>query len=395
MVRRGEDPIDAKRAKTLDKALALTLEQCARRFYKAQEAGWSASHRQSWLRDLERDVFPVIGGVLVDRIGVKEVLVAIEPHWITKHETASRNRGRIEKVLDYARAMRLRTSEINPARWRGGIDAILPPAKKVKAKTHLEAMPFGEVPAFVAQLRDRADVASRALEFLILTAARSGEVLGVQWSEIDLGAGTWTIPASRMKARREHVVPLVPRAVEILNTLHRRGEYVFDLARDALIDLVKAAGNYTAHGFRASFSSWCGERSDFPRDIVERCLAHATGSRVEQAYRRGQEIDRRECRTHLAQRRPKSRPLPRPSLPAASLAGHGLQRSGGLQRTAVFLVTAAAAGDVPASIERALSMSQWICASSGRLRASSQCSRPRCSAMPPVGCTSSTRNGQP
>ena len=281
MVRRREDPIDAKRAKALSRALSITFEQCARDFYRSQEAGWSASHKRAWLADLERDVFPIIGKVPVDRITVKEVLAAIEPHWVSKHETASRNRGRIEKVLDYAKAMRHRTSEINPARWRGGIDAILPPAKKVKVKTHLEAMPFGEVPTFVARLRRRGDEAARALEFLILTVSRSGAVLGTQWSEIDLQAATWTIPADRMKARREHVVPLVPRAVEILKGFERPGEDVFHLPRDALIDVVKTAGTYTTHGFRASFSSWAGECSDFPRDVVERCLAHATGSAVE------------------------------------------------------------------------------------------------------------------
>ena len=297
MVRRGEDPIDAKRANALGKALSITFEQCARRLYKSQEAGWSASHKRAWLADLERDVFAVIGQIPVDRITVKEVLAAIEPHWITKHETASRNRGRIEKVLDYAKAMRYRTSEINPATWRGNLSAILAEPKKVKGeKQHLAAMDYQEVPAFVAKLRERDDAAAKALEFLILCASRSAEVRDMQWSEIDFGEKLWTIPAARMKARRTHYVPLTERAVEILRSVERKGGFVFDLGRDAMIDLVKSlAGNVTTHGLRSCFSTWAGEKSSFPRDLVERVMAHQTGSAVEQAYRRGQELERRRA----------------------------------------------------------------------------------------------------
>ena len=215
-----------------------------RNFYRSQEAGWSASHKRTWLADLERDVFPAVGKVAVDKIGVREVLAAIEPHWVLKHETASRNRGRIEKVLDYAKAMRHRAGDINPASWKGNLS----------------------------------------------------EVRDAQWSEIDLEARVWTIPKDRMKAGREHVVPLTDRAVEILKGLNREGEDIFDLGRDDMIGLTKSlGGSVTVHGFRAAFSTWAGEKTAFPRDIVERCIAHATGSAVEQAYRRGAELDRRRA----------------------------------------------------------------------------------------------------
>jgi integrase len=293
--RTGVDPIDARRAKTLGKALSISFEECARRFHKSQEAGWSASHTRSWLSDLERDVFPVIGIVPVEQITVREVLAAIEPHWGTKHETASRNRGRIEKTLDYAKAMRHRTSEINPARWKGGLDAILPPPKKVKgAKRHLTAMDYRQVPALIAKLREHDDDAAKALELLILCASRSAEVRDMEWSEIDFAERLWTIPAERMKARRTHYVPLTDRGIELLQGIERKGNHVFDFGRDAMINLVKAlGGDFTTHGLRSAFSTWAGEKTSFPRDIIERCIAHQTGSAVEQAYRRGQEIERR------------------------------------------------------------------------------------------------------
>jgi len=296
MVRRGEDPIDAKRAKALNNVLSVTFEQCARNFHRSQEAGWSASHKRAWLADLERDVFPVIGKIAVDKVGVRDVLTAIEPHWVSKHATASRNRGRVEKVLDYAKAMRHRTGDINPASWKGNLSAVLAAPKSVRVKTHLEAMDFTAVPGFVAQLHERADHVALALEFLILTACRSAEVRDAQWSEIDTEARVWTIPKDRMKTGREHVVPLTDRAVEILKGLNRKGGDIFDLRRDDMIDLTKSlAGSVTVHGFRAAFSTWAGEKTAFPRDIVERCISHATGSAVEQAYRRGAELDRRRA----------------------------------------------------------------------------------------------------
>ena len=186
--------------------------------------------------------------------------------------------------------------DINPASWKGNLSAILAAPKSVRVKTHLEAMDFTAVPGFIAQLREREDHAAFALEFLVLTASRSAEVRDAQWSEIDIETRLWTIPKDRMKAGREHLVPLTDSAVEILQRLDRSGEDIFDLGRDDLIDLTKSlAGSVTVHGFRAAFSTWAGEKTAFPRDIVERCLAHATGSAVEQAYRRGAELDRRRA----------------------------------------------------------------------------------------------------
>jgi integrase len=293
-LRAGIDPLARKRERAIDRALSLTFEQCARRFYDANKAGWSPSHARAWLADLERDVLPVFGNMSVARVGVREVLAAIEPYWATKSETASRNRGRIEKVLDYAVAMQHRPDGKNPAVWKSGLGAILPPLRKVKDKTHLAALDWQQVPAFVAKLREREDIGARALEFAILTTSRSSEVRDMVWAEIDLERRVWTIPPARMKARKEHVVPLCARALAILQGLQRLDKLVFPIGRDVMIDIVKAvAGDYTMHGFRAAFSTWAGEATSLSRDVVERCLAHKTGNAVEQAYRRGQEIERR------------------------------------------------------------------------------------------------------
>jgi integrase len=293
-LRAGIDPLAAKRERAIREALSLTFEQCARRFYDANKAGWSPSHARAWLADLEHDVFPVFGKMPIDRVGVREVLAAIEPHWATKSETASRNRGRIERIIDFTVAMHHRPDGKNPATWKGGLSAILPPLRKVKDKTHLAALDWREVPAFIAKLRARDDIAAQALEYTILTASRSNEVRDMDWREIDIERRVWTVPASRMKARKEHVVPLCARALAILQERRRTGELAFPVTRDAMIDIAKElAGDVTVHGFRAAFSSWAGEATNLPRDIVERCLAHQTGSAVEQAYRRGAELERR------------------------------------------------------------------------------------------------------
>jgi integrase len=298
--RNGVDPIQAKRAKAINQALSVTFEKAARGFFDAKSKGWSASHRRAWLADLERDVFPAIGSIAVNKIGVPEVLAAVEPGWLVKHETTSRNRGRIEKVLDRATALKQRPDEPNPARWRGCLDAILALPSDIKkaqgGKRHHAALDWRNVPAFVRQLHQRDDAAARALEFLILTASRSNEVRDARWSEIDLEARLWVIPAKRMKARQEHLVPLTDPALAILRALPRKGDLVFDIGRDAMIDVVKAlGGDVTVHGFRSCFSTFCGEKTSAPRDVVERVLAHSTGSAVEQAYRRGREIEKRRA----------------------------------------------------------------------------------------------------
>ncbi len=223
------------------------------------------------------------------------------PIWLTKSETASRLRGRIERVLDFAKARGMRSGE-NPARWRGHLDAVLPRRQKL-TRGHHKAMPFDQVPQFIDRLRGMEGVAPRALEFLILTAARTGEVLGAKWQEIDLGNRIWTVPAMRMKAGREHRVPLTDRAIAILADLQeiRTGEHVFpglkrgrplsNMAMQAVLRRMDVEA--TVHGFRSAFRDWAGERTHFPREITEAALAHLVGDAVERAYRRGDALDKR------------------------------------------------------------------------------------------------------
>jgi integrase len=219
-----------------------------------------------------------------------------------KPETASRLRGRIEAILDWAKARGLRTGE-NPARWRGHLDHLLPARSKVRQVKHHAALPYAEIAVFLRELRRQKGIAARALEFAIMTAARTGEVLFARWDEIDLSARIWTIPPSRMKANREHRVPLNEVAVSILTRMQsiRRNEYVFPgdrravLSNMALLMVLRRMRrpDITAHGFRASFKTWATERTDFAREVVEAALAHVVGNKVEAAYQRGDVFDKR------------------------------------------------------------------------------------------------------
>ena len=231
-----------------------------------------------------------------------DVLAVLKPIWVNKAETASRVRGRIEKVLDAAKAKGFRQGE-NPARWRGHLDHLLPRRPRLTRGHHV-AMPYENVPAFVAQLRERDALAAQALELCILTAARSGEILGLRWEEIDLEKRVWTVPARRMKAGREHRVPLSSRATAILRELaeHRNGDLVFPgqkrgkplsgMAMEMLLRRLKIQ-NATVHGFRSSFRDWAGNVSSFPREIIETALAHVMGDKAEQAYRRSDALEKR------------------------------------------------------------------------------------------------------
>ena len=235
------------------------------------------------------------------------VLKVLEPIWTTKPETASRVRQRIENILDSAKARGYRDGE-NPARWRGHLDKILPTRSRVREVEHLAALPYAALPAFLVSLRAREAIAARALEFLVLTAARTGEVIGAQWNEIDLLDKTWTVPAARMKAHREHRVPLSARALAILQEMQaaREGDddnaFVFpgpkggkplsNMAFLMLLRRIKRA-DLTAHGFRATFKTWASERTSFQNEIVEAALAHVIGDKVEQAYRRGDLFEKR------------------------------------------------------------------------------------------------------
>jgi integrase len=243
----------------------------------------------------------------VQAIDTALVLKVLEPIWTTKPETAGRVRGRLESILDFAKVRGYRDGE-NPARWRGHLDKLLPARSKVRAIEHHAALPYAELPAFLAILREQEGIAARALEFLILTAARTGEVIGAQWNEIDLLDKTWTLPAARMKAHREHRVPLSARALAILEEMQaaRSGDTehasVFPggkagtgLSNMAFLMLLRrmGRGDLTAHGFRATFKTWATERTSSHNEVIEASLAHVTGGKLEQAYMRGDLFEKR------------------------------------------------------------------------------------------------------
>jgi len=303
MLAEGLDPIEERRKMQAVSSMA-SFAECAEDFISSNEAAWSnPKHRAQWRATLAAYAFPMMGDKPVDAIGVDDVLRALTPIWSSKPETASRVRGRIERVLDFARARGLRSGE-NPARWRGHLDKLLPKHSRVRTVQHLPALPWRKVPEFMEQLRRRGGIAARALEFLVLTAARSGEVRLMRWAEVDLSIGVWTVPASRMKAKREHRVPLSKRALRILSEVPRiaGSDLVFPGQRpgNPLSDMTLAAvlrrmnyGEYTAHGFRSTFRDWCAENTAFPGEVAEMALAHTIRNKVESAYRRGDLFEKR------------------------------------------------------------------------------------------------------
>jgi integrase len=258
-------------------------------------------HKAQWRMTLTNYAAP-LRGKQVDTISTEDVLAVLKPIWTEKPETASRLRGRIEKVLDAAKAKGHRTGE-NPARWRGHLDHLLPKPLKL-SRGHHAAMPYDQVAGLIADLREREATAARALEFCILTAARSGEVLGLRRSEIDFDKKIWTVPANRMKAGREHRVPLSARAFAIVKELASTdaGSFVFagqsrnkplsNMAMDMMLRRMKRE-DVTVHGFRSSFRDWAGNVSSFPREITETALSHVIGDKAEQAYRRSDALEKR------------------------------------------------------------------------------------------------------
>jgi integrase len=303
----GVDPIEHRKAQraavAAAKAKALTFREAAQAYFDQHESKWrNATHRHQFITTLKTYAFPVLGNMSVADIDTAAVLRAIEPHWLTKTETMNRTRGRIESVLDWATVRGYRSGD-NPARWKGHLGEVLPARSQVAKPVHLAAMPYSELPSFMATLRKREGIAARALEFIILTAGRSGEVRGLRWDEID-PAGVWTVPADRMKGGREHRVPLSPRCIAILQEMEamRQGDLVFPgqagdapLSGEAFAVVMRGLGRggVTVHGFRSSFRDWCGEQTNFPREIAEAALAHAIESKVEAAYRRGDALAKR------------------------------------------------------------------------------------------------------
>ena len=306
----GADPIDARQSARLAAqavaAVQVTFRECAERYIAAHETGWrNPKHRAQWPATLKAHVYPTIGALDVRAVDVGLVLKCVEPIWSTLPETAGRVRGRIEAVLDWATARGYRQGD-NPARWKGHLDNLLARRNRSTGVRHHAALPFAEIPEFMTALRAREGIAARALEFVILTAARSGEVRGARWSEIDRAAGVWTVPAGRMKSGREHRVPLSDRALEILAELPadtsdrdgyvfiggRKGSPLSDMSLLSVLRRMKRP-DLTAHGFRSTFRDWAGEETNFARDVVEAALAHAIADKTEAAYRRGDALGKR------------------------------------------------------------------------------------------------------
>jgi integrase len=301
----GKDPIDARKAARQAQVGNVAFKEAAERYIETHRAGWrNEKHGAQWTSTLEAYAFPVFGDVAVGTVDTGLVLKALEPIWTAKPETASRVRGRIESVLDWATARGYRTGD-NPARWRGHLQNLLPRTSKLKRVRHHPSLSYAEIGAFFVSLREQGGVAARALQFAILTGARTGEVIGATWSEVDLASAVWTVPAERMKGDREHRVPLSGHAAEILEEMaaqNGRQGHIFPgakkgkpLSNMALLAVLKRMGrpDLTTHGFRSTLRDWSAERTNYPREVCEMALAHAIGDKVEAAYRRGDLFEKR------------------------------------------------------------------------------------------------------
>jgi integrase len=303
----GKDPINERLARRSDEMLAasraLTFDECAARYIEAQSPAWrNSKHRMQWSATLSTYASPVFGSSPVQQVSTELVMRALDPIWTTKAETASRLRGRIESVLNWATARGYRQGE-NPARWRGHLQNLLPAPARLQKVRHHAALTYEEIGAFLADVRKRHGVAPAALEFLILTAARTSEVLGARWEEFELAKRVWIIPATRMKTRREHRVPLSSAALHVVQRMQGAGtEFVFPaathnnpLSNMALLALLKRMGHneLTVHGFRSTFRDWVAEQTNYPREVAETALAHSISNKVEAAYRRGDLLEKR------------------------------------------------------------------------------------------------------
>jgi len=308
----GLDPLEergrVKRVRLLEQARSITFQGAAEQCIASKKPEWkNAKHAQQWANSLTTYAYPVFGTLSVSDLDTDLVLKAIEPIWISKAETASRVRQRIETVWDWARARKYVEGE-NPARLRGHLDKILAKTAKVKRVKHHAAVPYKQIATFITQLRDRKGSSALAMEFMILTAARTGEVRGARWQEIDLTTKVWTIPADRMKAGKEHRVPLCDRAMQILNSMTSNRnpvEFVFPgwkagtgLSDGAMLALLRKmdVGPYTPHGFRSTFRDWAAEEAhQFSNETIELALAHTIKNKAEAAYRRGDQLERRRA----------------------------------------------------------------------------------------------------
>lgn len=304
-IEQGVDPVQARQEVRSQLEAAqqsdITFEKSAREYMASKSKEWrNAKHSQQWENTLRAYAYPTIGKLLVKDIELSHIVKILEPIWLDKTETAKRLRGRIESVLDWAMVRGYRKDE-NPARWKGFLETILPAPSKISKRKHHKALPVEGVGEFMEALRVRDGVSARALEFLVLTAARSGEVRGATWDEMDLKRGVWTIPASRMKAGKEHRVPLSKMALEILKNVPRfegvnycfpapKGGQLSDMALTSVTRRMEL--DAVPHGFRSTFRDWAAERTNYPREIAEQALAHTIG-KVEAAYRRTDMLEKR------------------------------------------------------------------------------------------------------
>jgi integrase len=306
MLESGIDPLQAKHAgwaaERLEKARSVTFTDCAEQYIKSHEAGWKGQkHSRDWRGSLAKYAYPIIGDLPVATIDLVLVKKILEPIWTTKTKTAVDVRSRLELILNWAKIHGYRDGE-NPARWKGHLENVLAKPSKVTKVKHYAAVPYAEVPALMAALRKKTVVGARALEWTILSAARSEETLGAEWTEIDLDKNTWTVAASRMKASSDHRVPLTGRMLEILKSLPCDGKYVFPGQTPSkrasgavmwhLLRSMKSSGE-TVHGFRSSFRDWAAEKTAYPSDVIEMALAHSIANKLETAYRRSDLFEKR------------------------------------------------------------------------------------------------------
>lgn len=307
-LRDGIDPIDARNTergqRRLERVKTMTFAECAERYITAHSPAWqNVKHIMQWRNTLKTYVYPVFGNLPVQHVDTGLVMRAIEPIWLTKTETAGRLRGRIERILDWAGTRKYREGE-NPARWKGHLEQLLPKRTKIQNVKHHAALPYTEIGAFIDLLRNKDGIAARGLEFLILTAARTGEIIEATWDELDLDDAVWSIPGQRMKNGSLHRVPLSAGAVAIVQAMRTvaQSNYVFPggkkakpLSNMAFLKLLKRMGRHdiTAHGFRSTFRDWAAERTNYPNEVAEMALAHTVADKVEAAYRRGDLFEKR------------------------------------------------------------------------------------------------------
>jgi len=312
LVKQGIDPLAAREQKTEVEAGPITFTHCAARYIQSHRRSWrNAKHARQWVSTLKTYVRPVIGNLPVEDVTTQDILKILAPIWTVKNETAKRVQGRIENILDFAAAHEYR-DPVNPARWRGHLDKLLAKPSRVQKVNHHPAMPYEQVAAFMDLIQGYSSMSSKALQFLILTATRTSEVLNAEWHEVDIAKKTWRIPAERMKANREHRVPLSSQAMDLLLCLPRvkGNNHIFpgmkagrSLSNMSLLQFMRGLGygtngeqgNYVPHGFRSSFRDWTGEVTSYPRDVAEMALAHTIENKVEAAYRRGDLFEKRRA----------------------------------------------------------------------------------------------------